>query len=253
MKINFRTNTKHIRRVISSFHAEGEPSSRPMTFRGSSLPFCPRAFWFDRQQGPLPQWMCFKSEANLSRGTALHSTTQKWLGRTGLLYGDWSCPVCGAEQTNTVGPHYCPEHRKELVYREYWLSYKGFRGYADGLILLKDNLFALLEIKTMNSSNFLKTTTPKLEHFYQANAYAGVFRASKNLNVNHLWLWYVSADYPGGYPKVFELDFNQNEFNTVMSTIELIKKQKQLPERTCKSKSDKPYCLAKQLCWRSKK
>ncbi len=99
-------------------------------------------------------------------GTAVHATTQRWLGRLGVLFGDWACENVWCEQSRNLdkegevipvirarfGPQKCPDCKKACVYSEFKFE-DSPTGHCDGLIKLgkitpEEMDFILLEIKT---------------------------------------------------------------------------------------------------------
>lgn len=141
-------------------------------FRASAMPACQlQQVWFkiDDSLGELPrQKRTYFSDFFLNVGTAVHSATQRWLGRNGVLFGNWMCEACGRDAdgkplqlvTERFGPQYCPKHKTEMTYEEF-----GFddlpTGHCDGLIKLgaltpgvKD--FVLLELKTSSRDKIKK-------------------------------------------------------------------------------------------------
>lgn len=227
------------------------------------MPFCQRAFWLDFHLGPFSEAQNYGKDISLMRGTAVHACLQKWLGHANFLYGNWSCPLCEATLYDHLGwPGTCPIHTKaDLVYTEYELRYKGFHGFADGLIPLANKAhYALLEAKTMKGSAWVVLKEPKKEHVLQANAYAGVFQRTYALDVKKLWLWYVNADTPYYDPKVFELDYDEKMFTQMLKTMEKIRVMRYKdrvnrpltpPPGICTSTDRNPWCIAQGVCWSS--
>jgi hypothetical protein len=146
-------------------------TDRRMEFRGSALPFCPRAYWLDKKLQPASR-QSFANDVRLWRGHGVHNCIQYWMGQAGILFGDWECSVCRM----TLGPSYvvhdalgppvqCPRHGTTLRYREYELNYEGLSGHPDGLIPdeADPGAFSLLEFKTLQHRGYRGSTYPDLE------------------------------------------------------------------------------------------
>ena len=118
-------------------------------FQASELPACPlQHVWysFDRHLDRLPRRrQTFIGDYYTTVGAAVHTVIQRWLGRLGVLYGDWRCRKCGNVQRQLGTPECCG---RESDYRE--LAFDGPpAGRCDGLLRLgDDDSYTLLEIKS---------------------------------------------------------------------------------------------------------
>ena len=95
-------------------------------------------------------------ELYTSMGTQIHTITQKYLARLGILLGDYKCLKCDLIQEQTQ-QHICPICKTEMIYEELGFK-KGdnhIKGHTDGILML--NKTWLMDIKT--------TTTYKLKNF----------------------------------------------------------------------------------------
>jgi hypothetical protein len=151
-------------------------------FRASGLPACPlQHCWyrFDREADELPgRRESFAKDFYTEIGTAVHTVVQRWLGRLGVLYGDWRCPRCtDVVYRDRLGTARC-DCGAETVYEE--LAFDGKpSGHCDGLIKLgeltpgeKD--FAVLEVKTTSERRLdqvIKPQGPPLNYRLQATNY----------------------------------------------------------------------------------
>jgi len=250
------TSTGLMQTVLNRLHQAEERTSAPLKFYASGLPFCPRAFWLDHVLGPASGTSSYKGEASMDRGTAIHRTLQKWLGRAGVLYGNWSCPRCGATLYDTIGPPgFCPVHTgTELVYNEYKFYHEELSCRPDGLLRVKPtDPFVLLEIKSSNSWSWRKLEQPYNGHIEQCNAYACILRL-RGWNITSCWVWYVDGGYPQGNPKIWEFKPNRRRFYHNLATMQKIRflrehAASQPPPRTCTSQDSNPWCPLATFCW----
>lgn len=162
--------------------------------RASSLPMCQIKYvWFrfDEKLGTLPKSSRkYITDYFKDVGVAVHATTQRWLGRKGLLFGSWACTnhKCKVYELDEhgdpvpvvikkFGPQKCPSCRRELTYSEFAFG-APLTGHCDGLIKLglftPDDLdFVLLEIKTVGAKKIavFKTDGPPITYRLQATSY----------------------------------------------------------------------------------
>lgn len=214
---------------------------RPMEFRASGLPFCPRAFWLDKKLRPSSQ-RSFTEEVRLWRGHGVHHCLQHWMGQAGMLFGDWECPICkmtlGADYVvrDMLGPPgTCPRHGVTLRYREYELLYEGLSGHPDGLVPDKADVdaFSLLEFKTLQHRGFKGSSypdwttikSPYPPHIEQGNAYACMIEKLKGFRITKVLIWYVSIDRPAWQPKIFEFEPDWDRFQRHVDVVHQIEQQ----------------------------
>ena len=130
-----------------------------------------------------------KKEQSLIRifdiGIVLHALWQnRYLGPARLLVGDWQC-VCGFTTYGWMPRDICPTcGKKDLFkYSEPRLMYhldenNVISGYADGIIMLRDEKI-VLEMKTVSGSAFLKIKKPETWHIIQLNIAMGILHLVK--------------------------------------------------------------------------
>jgi len=233
-------------------------TERRMEFRGSSLPFCPRAYFLDKVLQPASE-RSFAEEVRLWRGHGIHNCLQHWLGQTGLLFGDWECSVCRAipnvvpyvVKDRRGPPGVCPTHGATLRYKEYDLSYEGLSGHPDGLTVDGPNSFCLLEAKSLQHRaaryssypDWMSIKEPMPHHVEQANAYACMVPRVKGLKITKVLVWYISIDRPTWKPKIFEFEPDEARFQRHLDTLKQIEAQDLdgLPPSCPKGHHD-PFC-----------
>ena len=102
-------NTQRLlQKLTRSLRQDITVPGRGYEYRGSNLPFCPRAFAISQylqEQGDEPEGaMQHKLFTIFGMGHGVHLATQNHLGMVGLLFGHWRC----------VAPA-SPKHRKSLA------------------------------------------------------------------------------------------------------------------------------------------
>lgn len=258
--MEFRKNTRRGNRLWRALERAGEWEDRPLMYRGSSLPFCPRAYFLDRIMKP-PVRRNYSSDVRLWRGHAIHNCIQHWLGQAGMLFGNWECYVCKV----TLGPNYvirdemgppgvCPRHGVTLRYQEYELEYEGLHGHPDGLISetgAPEEGFDLLEAKTIQHTafrgstygSFLDLKEPLPNHVEQANAYACMIPKVLGFKINKVLIVYLSADKPNWKPKTYEFTPDETRFRAVLDTLHQID-ERPLDARVppCPEDTRSPFC-----------
>lgn len=168
----------------------GEFKNARFEFRPSRMPYCAlQHLWFtvgDRAGTKLRKRDSFMSDYYTSFGTAIHTATQRWLGRLQILYGYWRCDAA-VETAASAGwkpprrtcddltvhgpslmpPDGCPTCHGPLRYEEIRLRHKksGLSGQPDGLLKipqlnLEEDEFVLLEIKTTDSKKMQQLMAP---------------------------------------------------------------------------------------------
>lgn len=165
-------------------------------FRASAMPFCQLKFaWYsmDKALKELPgRSQKFIGDFYMDIGTAVHSASQRWLARQGILYGHWMCenPFCDHAfkfdkrgdpipvVTDKLGPQDCPHCGREAIYCEFSFLDPP-TGHCDGLIkfgnLTPEEMdFVLLEIKTIGERKLrteVKVDGPMMEYKIQVALY----------------------------------------------------------------------------------
>jgi len=264
--MEFNSKSRRALQVWETLERAGYWSNRRLEFRGSGLPFCPRAFFLDRVLEP-PNRFGYLDEVVLQRGHAIHEVTQKWLGRSGLLFGNWECPRClmtlgrSFVDHNSYGPAgRCPIHQEELRYQEYEIEFEGLIGHPDGLIPNegREHTFTLLEIKTQAHTGskawpgWKELREPIDHHIEQANAYACIIPAHLGFKITKGWIWYISADRPRWKPKIYEFDPDPRRLMKHVKTMRQIEKFDlkggSPPPGTCRKEALDPFCPFQPIC-----
>jgi len=263
--MEFNSKSRRALRVWETLERSGYWSDRRLEFRGSGLPFCPRAFFLDRILEP-PTRFGYLNEVVLQRGHAIHAVVQRWLGRSGLLFGNWECPRCA----QTLGrpfilrdsygpPGRCPIHREELQYQEYEIEFEGMKCHPDGLVPneCREHAFTLLEVKTQAHSGskawpgWRDLKEPMHHHVEQANAYACIVPRVLGFKITKVWVWYISADRPRWKPKVFEFDPNPKRMERHVRAMRFINRMDlkgDPPPGVCSKDGLDPFCAFQPIC-----
>lgn len=210
---------------------------RNLTYRPSSFPICGRLKAIERARTlalrePPRQRETFRNDTYLSVGTALHACWQRWLGRIGVLWGDWACQKVSSSRDGNVetrlhcggqargwGPAMCPNCGGEMEYAE--ISFQNHKSipkairpvsaHCDGFTFIGDGKGApkdgaegghspdtVIEIKTTSKSHAdSKSHEPKsTSHLMQASAYAQMAKMAYGLDIKHILYVYVNRDVP---------------------------------------------------------
>ena len=255
--MKFRLNTPTSQRVWQKLSTATalDPRPRSLDFWGSGLPFCPRAFWLDRRTGPVAKLENAEGQCRMDQGTAIHAVVQRWLGKAGILFGDWVCPECSFLIKDHLGlpSEVCPDHKRELRYQERRIDYQGLILKPDGILKPKERSI-LLEIKTTSSYSYQGTKEPREKHVYQANAYACVLR-ELGFDLAGAWIWYVSVDNPLRDVKSFAFSPDEKKFKDCLKTMQMIR-DKVADDRPlvmlCPKDRLDPWCIYHQICTNKK-
>jgi len=193
------------------------------SFRASAMPACQlQHVWFamDEHLKDIPRRnKTYFSDFFLEVGTAVHTATQRWLGRLGILFGNWMCESCGRDDkgvpinmiADRFGPQKCSTHKTEMVYEEYEFNDPP-TGHCDGLIKFgemtpNDNDFVLLELKTSSTKKIdteIKPNGPPMSYKIQATIYAHKLK-KRGFNIVGVLFIFIPRDIPRGmYPVWFK-------------------------------------------------
>lgn len=267
-----------------------ETSEQPCTFRASSMPICGRKFSFSQVLKPEDKQATvsdFVLSLQSSIGTAMHSTVQRWLGKFGILFGDWSCPKCHREKLKHLGTPICKKCDLEMVYKELDLKHQtvGVTGHPDG-ILRVGSKWVGFELKTKSQRTVDEISKPIETHVrFQTACYAVLLEMVFGIKLDEYAIFYISRDTPWshrvGYSrsegapietiysrgrsqqfllKIFRLKVDttavSSEFSYIKKVIKAqIKHKKKLlprdPWGICKSSTDPgaKFCKYKFLCF----
>lgn len=247
---------------------------KPFQLRASSLPICPRAHYLDHVFGPIGEEFSFVREVSLERGHAVHSNIQKWLGRAGILFGRWCCPLKPFKQCDyRTRPklqrpgklQYCKRHpHLELIYEEFEVDYEGITGHPDALLTFtKKPPYILGEFKTASRSGysdfpgFYKLKEPYWKHTQQANFYATVLSKygieGTVYPIKEVWIWYIQSGHLNWQPRVWAFKHNPREIGVHVKSARRVRRaieRDKLPHRVdfCKRNRD-PWCSLAPLCF----
>lgn len=207
-------------------NAESWKAPYKVRIRPSSFPFCQIEYLF-AMFDPIKAGVgdTFMGKIFVNIGTAAHEVIQTYLGREGLLYGQWQCKKCYYVSSPNLGTPYCGDRRSEWTrgtdrqgepigpeegpcnkgfatrYVEFSLvdPVSGLKGSCDGLILVAGRLY-LLEVKTKTSSSVVKALKgPDPPHVAQAGTYAELCTPREwglEQDIEGIAFCYIPRDYP---------------------------------------------------------
>ena len=169
-------------------------TKRPIQLRASGLPTCSLLF--------LEKMLLDDTETDeammdyyCSVGTTVHSHLQKWLGKSGRVYGNWICRSCGHKHENSM-KWKCSKCKSHMEYEELEISYNVFSGHIDGLVKQKNGRFIVFDYKTTSSRNiYSKKYIPVHKHILQVSAYAAILR-KQGMDIESVSIVYVARDNP---------------------------------------------------------
>jgi hypothetical protein len=156
-----------------------EPRGENHVFRVSeAIGLCPREEFLRYKLG-VPRVVKIDPGLKMTfdLGKAFHSLVQnEWLGKMGVLIGDWKCNNCGSMVKDRTRPEKCFVCSKEdfnfyevqVVNKEYGIS-----GHPDGILLMEGQK-SILELKTFNGKYYsyvLINKSPMPKHVIQAQMY----------------------------------------------------------------------------------
>lgn len=141
--------------------------------------WCPLSTWYkitDTEESD-PQSMSLKRMNIFAEGHNIHDKWQRWMQKTGNLYGKWSCSSCDYVWEGK-SPDQCPLCKSDdFKYREVSVSSDRYRiiGHADGVWQDADGV-AVVEIKSVGLGT-IRWDAPKLYEGYE----------SGDLSLDDLW------------------------------------------------------------------
>lgn len=161
---------------------------RPPRFRLSASPFCPYKFlyqWYDFVKTGEADFWDYPSDFYTNIGTTIHSLLQKWLplNNPGSYLGNWKCPSCHKVIEAAVGPKFCKDCGKWMIYEEFsFLEKPGFSGHCDGIFLLNNALVKDLGItihKTKSMDKYIRKCKNPVEAVVLEFKSAGSYKAKR--------------------------------------------------------------------------
>lgn len=234
-------------------------------FRASGLPACPlQHVWsvLDQEIGRLPRrpWG-FLADFYTEVGTAVHTVTQRWLGRLGLLYGPWVCTRCGARFDPALGPVRCFDCDVEAEYEEF--SFDGEpSGHCDGLLRVpgvttEPNQFVLLEIKTTSATRLDSVILPNGPPYpYQLQTTNYAYRLGKmGYTITDVLFLFIPRDSPNRmtpiwYKPVAIERVNRAILNEYRQTVDALEQNDyQNVTGTCRDPADAGNCCYRVDCF----
>lgn len=262
-----------LRAVEEALDAVRVDAPRGYEVRASALPFCGRAMAISaalKEQQRLPDSETdYSTQCIFTAGHGLHSVTQDWLGREGVLWGDWKCQGPAFKPKGHVPEalqHAVTQYLKANVCGE--LGPRGYRpktrcprcdkvawGYEEvtltdpvtGIGAHTDGVFpqfeSLLEIKSMHIDKHRKLTVPILKHWvYQASLYAGLLEEQTGIRMKRILLAYMDRSF--FKRKLFVRPVIRDTLASTRAQLQAARKQiklKVLPSRICSSASMAPH------------
>ena len=150
------------------------------SFRGSSLPTCPRQLMLGQfyKKTKFDKTISFSTRYAFHVGRAIHALCQETWSRQGVLWGDYRCVdnSCGVKFNNTrleggrcircgSPADYIEKHLVDIA--------TGFSGHCDAPVFVPElDGYVVFELKTRNSNIISKANQPYDSDLYQVSMYA---------------------------------------------------------------------------------
>jgi len=238
-------------------------SSRPFSFRASSLPYCPMALAISMAREQVPNKMDFGGDLYMSVGTTIHEVYQRWLGKfygSRNLFGLWTCDKCKRE----IGPGFRPDSCAcggQFTYKELRVVHGDFSGHCDGVWFDGVDWY-LLDIKSTGWRTYkaLNTFEDILEKhpywMHQLGAYANILERDgfvPQAFTKVLVLLVDRAD-PKTRWKILEVPAYRDEFEDALELYSEISAQLAAGDvdniyRNCDSYHEGKYCDFQAVCF----
>lgn len=129
--------------------------------------------------------LTFVQDAMMRVGTLVHTILTEWLGRTGILWGHWDCPACGATKRYLTNSNECEECGNECTYTELRFFHKGLGVHMDGFLGV-DEPQILAEFKVIGSERqelFVESGLPET-YVAQVKAYHHVIARKTSIRID---------------------------------------------------------------------
>ncbi len=192
----YRTSTATV-----EFSQPQKGSTRHLELHPSSFPPCGvrqfHSICLDPPTGVdvIPFSMAFYT----SIGTAFHTAIQNCLGAGGRMMGDYTCPACGCKREATM-VSVCPKCDTLMHYEELGIRVgKRTVGHVDGLFMLSDGTFIVIDYKTTSIKKLDRHRTegevfPTLPNVEQIRSYVVYLSSLYDIKIVGWALVYVARD-----------------------------------------------------------
>lgn len=185
-------------------HQHRDKAGKRVVLRSSALPICGRNYSFGMVLPPQDQPSepyDFLLDVYSRTGTITHMIVQRWLGMSGVLYGDWFCPSCGKKRKGKLGTQRCKRCKAEMMYEELTLEHPHLKlsGHPDGILFI-DGKYVGFELKTKSQRVVDSMMAPIDTHVsYQTACYAVMLAITKGIKLREYVIFYLSRDPPWHY------------------------------------------------------
>ena len=239
-----------VSKVIDSIYSIKEEQGSYYKFV-PSYSFCQARWLFENMIGDLIKVdKTFLDDYYEKIGLAVHNVIQRWLAKTGILYGKWRChgrPKLG------VGPFKCSRCGKTMTYVELELRDGGLIGRPDAILVYKDGYF-ILEFKTTSLLNLDSDNLPYPSHVNQANSYS-IMLEKTGKKVYGFSVVYIARDNPRSY-KYFVTERSGFDYSLHEMNLRLFEEALQMLKtgnfsscrKLCEDGKPDPNCKYRYLC-----
>lgn len=162
--------------ILSSLIEKEISLSWDFTFRGATLPICPRQLMFGMFHKKVKKTISFESRYSFHLRQAIKMLVQEFWADD--LWGDWRCSdtnACGVKYKNTRLPNgKCIRCGSPALYEKVVKDdITGFSGHCDAIVY-SDVLdgYLVFEVRTRNANVIAKATEPYPSEISQVSLYA---------------------------------------------------------------------------------
>lgn len=177
----------------------------------SSFPFCGLRYAYElanRVEDPVMH-RDFGRDYYLPVGHAFHAAIQKWIGRSGVILGDWKCTGCGRTHKIQAQPDVCRRcGGKNLEYHELGGAYgKNIHWHTDGIFQTPTDENWVIDYKSTSTFAIekhykAKNIFPYSSNRFQIETYIPLIEQTYNIPIAGWMLVYAARDAPASAYKL---------------------------------------------------
>lgn len=248
-----------LKKIADSYIAGFGLDTFNLSFRGSNLFICPRAwvlFKLLSRKHQIYRLVPDYLQYYFTMGNAVHDLIRKKLSRKGLIHGNWKCDNCGKVRYGYIENCETCKVSTEIEYVEKSVTVSGIGMHMDAFYSpeawnVSDS--QVMEIKSYHN-NF--PTNEMIDHYrYQANSYAW----AEKKDCYYLCFVKVEKNLPF---KIIKSSYSQRRMNKVLESrevcrnawVEYVSDPRSILklEGDCETVVQGKYCTLQQLCFSPK-
>lgn len=180
-----------LRNMLINLQQLKQPSTRPIEFRASGLPFCGIKRFLLDERGES-----YNMDHYTTTGTAIHETLQKWLpfgDYKAAIYGDWECSACGKVKASCTLPMKSCKCGADVPwkYKELSVTYRKLSGHIDLVLELNTTpvSYIIVDFKTTDmerkrsSASWDQSKPSSRNYVVQIRTYCSILCQEYGLNI----------------------------------------------------------------------